>query len=49
MNAGLHFSHILLHSRADVVVVSIFVNPMQFDRPEDLARYPRTLQEDCKK
>ncbi|MSH85162.1 pantoate--beta-alanine ligase, partial [Escherichia coli] len=36
-------------ARADVVVVSIFVNPMQFDRPEDLARYPRTFQEDCEK
>lgn len=36
-------------ARADVVVVNIFVNPMQFDRPEDLARYPRTLQEDCEK
>ena len=36
-------------ARADVVVVSIFVNPMQFDRPEDLARYPQTLQEDCEK
>jgi len=28
------------------VVVSIFVNPLQFDRPDDLARYPRTLDAD---
>ncbi|PPS59125.1 hypothetical protein CRX72_08750 [Pantoea sp. BRM17] len=35
--------------RADVVVVSVFVNPMQFDRADDLARYPRTLQDDCEK
>src|SRR5689334_3226535 len=28
------------------VVVSIFVNPLQFDRPADLARYPRTLDAD---
>ncbi len=50
---NLHDGHMKLvdeaKARADVVVVSIFVNSMQFDRPEDLARYPRTLQEDCEK
>lgn len=50
---NLHDGHMKLvdeaRGRADVVVVSIFVNPMQFDRPDDLVRYPRTLQEDCEK
>ena len=50
---NLHDGHMKLvdeaKARADVVGVSIFVNVMQFDRPEDLARYPRTLQEDCEK
>lgn len=50
---SLHDGHMKLveeaKASADVVVVSIFVNPMQFDRADDLARYPRTLQEDCEK
>lgn len=50
---NLHQGHLTLveeaKARADVVVVSVFVNPMQFDHPDDLARYPRTLQEDCEK
>ncbi|WP_034912400.1 MULTISPECIES: pantoate--beta-alanine ligase [Erwinia] len=50
---NLHDGHMTLvddaRERADIVVVSIFVNPMQFERPDDLARYPRTLQDDCEK
>lgn len=50
---NLHEGHMALvddaKNRADVVVVTIFVNPLQFERPDDLVRYPRTLQEDCEK
>ncbi|ATA22913.1 pantoate--beta-alanine ligase [Brenneria goodwinii] len=50
---NLHDGHMRLvdeaRARADIVVVSIFVNPMQFERPDDLTHYPRTLQEDCEK
>ncbi|MBV7297874.1 pantoate--beta-alanine ligase [Enterovibrio paralichthyis] len=49
----LHDGHLTLVRRArenaDVVVVSIFVNPMQFDKADDLAAYPRTLDEDLSK
>ena len=47
---NLHEGHISLVRRAsetaDIVVTSIFVNPMQFGVNEDLDTYPRTLQED---
>ncbi|GAB2525413.1 pantoate--beta-alanine ligase [Spirosoma aerophilum] len=50
---ALHQGHITLIETArrenDVVVSSIFVNPTQFNNPDDLARYPRTLEEDCEK
>jgi pantoate--beta-alanine ligase len=31
----------------DICVVSIFVNPTQFDDPDDLLHYPKTLRQDC--
>lgn len=36
----------IARAECDVVVVSIFVNPLQFDKPDDLARYPKTLESD---
>jgi pantoate--beta-alanine ligase len=48
---ALHDGHASLIRRARddcaTVVVSVFVNPIQFDRPEDLERYPRSLDDDA--
>ncbi len=47
---SLHAGHRSLIERArglgDTVVVSVYVNPLQFDDPDDLARYPRDLDAD---
>lgn len=49
---ALHAGHASLVKRAvaenDVVVVSDFVNPTQFNDKNDLAKYPRTLDADCR-
>ena len=50
---NLHAGHIhlvnLAKQHCKCVVVSIFVNPLQFGANEDLANYPRTLETDCEK
>ena len=49
---ALHEGHARLietaRARGDRVIVSIFVNPLQFDRKDDLERYPRTLDADLR-
>jgi len=49
---ALHEGHMALVETAkqmgDLVVVSVFVNPAQFNNPDDLARYPRTPDDDCR-
>lgn len=48
---ALHEGHLSLIRRCradnDVAVMTLFVNPMQFDRQDDLARYPRNLDRDA--
>ena len=48
---ALHAGHASLVDRSvkenDVTVVSVFVNPTQFNDPNDLQKYPRTLEADC--
>lgn len=50
---ALHRGHISLLEQSikenDINIVSIFINPIQFNNKQDLEKYPRTLEDDCKK
>jgi len=50
---ALHEGHIQLVRTSvlqnDITVVSIYINPIQFNNPEDLAKYPRTIEDDLEK
>ncbi len=48
---ALHAGHLSLLARcrgeSGLAIMTLFVNPLQFDRPDDLARYPRVLEQDA--
>ncbi len=50
---ALHRGHISLLEQSvkenHITIVSIFINPIQFNNKQDLEKYPRTLEDDCKK